>query len=74
MERVCATKVEGSRLIRTWDDNLQEWYVNDARGLEHGFTISHRPGGSEAMSRPRAATRRTPSSRLITPATTAATY
>jgi hypothetical protein len=35
----------GTRLIRTWDDSLEEWYVNDARGLEHGFTVSRRPSG-----------------------------
>jgi len=39
---------EGSRLVRTWDATLQEWYVNDARGLEHGFTIAGRPAGAEA--------------------------
>ena len=34
---------EGS--IVTWerDDCLREWMVNDARGLEHGFTVSERP-------------------------------
>ena len=41
-----ATAAEGSRLVRTRDANLREWYVNGPRGLEHGFTISQRPGGS----------------------------
>src|SRR5688572_4757079 len=36
----------GTQLTRTWDDNLQEWYVNNPQGLEHGFTISRRPDGS----------------------------
>lgn len=49
MANVSATKVEGSRLTRRWDDNLQERYMHDPRGLEHGFTIAHRPGGSDAM-------------------------
>ena len=25
--------------------DLVEWYVNDRRGLEQGFTLSQRPGG-----------------------------
>ncbi|MDX1983860.1 MAG: FG-GAP repeat protein [Bryobacteraceae bacterium] len=28
-----------------WDRTLSEWYVNDGRGLEHGFTLSQRPAG-----------------------------
>ncbi|MCP5022341.1 MAG: hypothetical protein GY930_11265 [bacterium] len=31
----------GNRITYDWNDNLQEWYVNDTRGLEHGFC----PGG-----------------------------
>ncbi len=27
--------------------NVEEWYVNDARGLEQGFTIATRPAGAE---------------------------
>jgi trimeric autotransporter adhesin len=26
-----------------WDDILEEWYVNDTRGLEHGYTLHRRP-------------------------------
>lgn len=29
-----------------WDDSLQEWFVNDQGGLEHGFTVWQRPMGS----------------------------
>ena len=36
-------KAEGQRLSYQWDGNLQEWFVNDQRGLEHGFTIAKRP-------------------------------
>jgi hypothetical protein len=25
---------------------IEEWYVNDHRGLEHGFTLAHRPKGA----------------------------
>lgn len=36
---------EGQRLTYEWDSVLQEWWVNDQRGLEHGYTVSRRPGG-----------------------------
>jgi hypothetical protein len=32
----------GGRIEYEWDASLTEWYVNDARGLEHGFTIHKR--------------------------------
>jgi len=38
-----AVKAEGTRLTYQWDATLQEWWVNDARGLEHGLTIAERP-------------------------------
>src|SRR6185295_18738991 len=34
---------EGQRVAYDWDATLQEWYVNDARGLEHGYTVHERP-------------------------------
>ena len=36
-------RAEGSRLSYQWDDTVQEWFVNDQRGLEHGFTLAARP-------------------------------
>ena len=36
-------EVNGSRLDYAWDARITEWYVNDARGLEHGFTVHARP-------------------------------
>jgi hypothetical protein len=33
-------------LVYQWDDSLEEWFVNDARGLEHGFTLHKRPPGA----------------------------
>ncbi|MDB6131952.1 MAG: Integrin alpha beta-propellor repeat protein, partial [Verrucomicrobiales bacterium] len=33
----------GSRLSYQWDGMLREWWVNDSRGLEHGFTLQARP-------------------------------
>lgn len=29
-----------NRLTYHWSDGVQEWFVNDPRGLEHGFTLS----------------------------------
>jgi hypothetical protein len=34
---------EGGRVTYDWDDTLQEWFVNDTRGLEHGYTVHQRP-------------------------------
>lgn len=34
---------EGQRVKYDWDATLSEWFVNDARGLEHGFTVHNRP-------------------------------
>ena len=39
---------EGSRVAYDWDATLQEWYVNDGRGLEHGYTVRERPCGGGA--------------------------
>ncbi len=44
------TSAEGKRVVYEWDECLDEWYENDRRGLEHGFTVHRRPpreGGSE---------------------------
>jgi len=33
----------GPRVTYDWDATLQESFVNDRRGLEHGFTVRERP-------------------------------
>ncbi|MBI3852492.1 MAG: FG-GAP repeat protein [Verrucomicrobia bacterium] len=33
----------GQRVTYDWDATLQEWFVNDRYGLEHGFTVRERP-------------------------------
>ncbi len=38
-----AAQAEGQRLTYEWDAVVQEWFVNDQRGLEHGFTVKQRP-------------------------------
>lgn len=41
-------KTERNRLNYRWDANLTEWFVNDSRGLEQGFTLLQRPIGGGA--------------------------
>jgi hypothetical protein len=36
-----------NRIHYRWDDTLTEWFLNDSRGLEQGWTLSARPGGGE---------------------------
>jgi hypothetical protein len=36
-------KTSGPRVTYDWDATVQEWFVNDRRGLEHGFTVRERP-------------------------------
>jgi len=42
----------GRRLSYARDAALQEWYVNDARGLEHGYTLAERPECAGAPGQP----------------------
>jgi hypothetical protein len=40
----CATvNACGQRVAYAWDEDLTEWYVNNQRGLEHGYTVHRRP-------------------------------
>ena len=43
VEGVPAVKADGQRLSYQWDGSVEEWFVNDQRGLEHGFTVKERP-------------------------------
>ncbi|MCX6875207.1 MAG: choice-of-anchor D domain-containing protein [Verrucomicrobia bacterium] len=43
---------EGQRVVYAWDDTVQEWFVNDQRGLEHGFTLKDRPAGAPSPNSP----------------------
>jgi hypothetical protein len=38
-----SVEAEGGRVSYRWDETLIEWYVNDPRGLEHGYTVHRRP-------------------------------
>lgn len=41
-------RADGNRITYGWTENLDEWYVNDSAGLEHGYTLRTRPAESEA--------------------------
>ena len=41
--RKAAVQAAGTRLTYQWDAAVREWFVNDGRGLEHGFTVRERP-------------------------------
>lgn len=43
MTRPEGTCARGVRVVHRWSDSLEEWYVNQACGLEHGFTVHRRP-------------------------------
>jgi len=43
VERAPRVKAEGQRVTYEREENVHEWFVNDERGLEHGFTIQERP-------------------------------
>lgn len=40
-------KTDGARLTYLWDQRLEEWFLNDTHGLEHGFVLKKRPAGIE---------------------------
>jgi hypothetical protein len=39
----------GQRVTYDWDATLQEWFINDTRGLEHGFIIKERPASATTL-------------------------
>jgi hypothetical protein len=43
-----AVKAEGNRVTYNWTANLDEWFINDARGIEHGYTLRTRPNAGDA--------------------------
>ncbi len=36
-------QADGGRMSYRWDALLEEWFLNDTRGLEHGYTVHQRP-------------------------------
>jgi hypothetical protein len=51
-----AVQADGQRIAYQWDTAVQEWFVNDRRGLEHGFTVKERPESPAAPPAPLAFT------------------
>lgn len=48
---MCTTPIAqaaGQSLAYQWGATLEEWFVNDRRGLEHGFTVKQRPSSASA--------------------------
>ena len=43
---------ENNRVMYDWSASVQEWYVNDSRGLEHGYTLQCRPTACTDTSSP----------------------
>ncbi len=41
--RAAASSRCGQCVEYEWEESLTEWYVNDGRGLEHGYTVRQRP-------------------------------
>jgi len=41
-------RTEGGGIAYEWGASLEEWFVNDRRGLEHGFNVHRRPAGEKA--------------------------
>ncbi len=46
-----APRAEANRLSIQHTPNLEEWFVNDARGLEQGWTVKERPRGVQGVLR-----------------------
>ena len=45
VENPARITADQQRVAYSWDRNLEEWFVNDRSGLEHGFTLRQRPAG-----------------------------
>lgn len=43
VEEPMGVRADGQRVAYQWDRVLEEWYLNDQRGLEHGYTVRERP-------------------------------
>ncbi len=39
-------QTKGTRVEYVWNESLTEWYINDQRGFEHGYTLRDRPDGA----------------------------
>ena len=46
VEAAAESLAAGQRLTYHWQSGLEEWFVNDERGLEHGYTVPGHPAGA----------------------------
>lgn len=47
VDQAAAVHADGNRVTYNWTDSLDEWFVNDSAGLEHGFTLRTRPASAK---------------------------
>lgn len=57
LEGQARVETAGSRLSYHWNDQFEEWFLNDTRGLEQGWTLKERPPGNGPALRLELATR-----------------
>ncbi len=48
----CCVSGAGNRVTYSWGETVDEWFINDGRGLEHGYTLGQRLAGAEALGGP----------------------
>ncbi len=46
IDAVAHIHTSGTRVEYIWNSTLTEWFINDQRGVEHGYTLSQRPEGA----------------------------
>ncbi|MFN0010963.1 MAG: FG-GAP repeat protein [Phycisphaerales bacterium] len=46
ISNTACVQTRGTRIEYEWSGDLTEWYINDPRGFEHGYTLRTRPAGA----------------------------
>jgi hypothetical protein len=46
IDAVAHIHTSGTRVEYIWNSTLTEWFINDQRGVEHGYTLRERPEGT----------------------------
>ncbi|MFT5058265.1 MAG: hypothetical protein ACI89E_001038 [Planctomycetota bacterium] len=52
VDEVACVAAESGSLAYDWNTNVQEWYINDTRGLEHSYTVRSRPASAGGKAGP----------------------
>ncbi len=50
LDTAATVSAEARRVTYSWGQDLSEWWVNDNRGLEHGYTVHRRPRHADETS------------------------